>query len=333
MGVSVSTVSKALRDNEEISLETRQRIQAYAKYFNYKPNRIALNLRNQSTRSIAIIIPQIVNHFFTKVIQGIESEANKRDYNVIIAVSNDSLEKEALNMETLANGSIDGFILSVAKETLFKKDYSHFNEAVSQGIPIVMFDRVADCMDCDKVIVNDCESTRMATKKLLKTGSKKIVFISTEDFVTVGKLRKEGFIQALEENHIPVDERLIIHVKDIFTPGEVELFIREKLDEISNEHKDIDGVMGVNEIYTAIAVNYFIEKGLKIPEDISAISFSDGDLPKYSFPGITAIRQDGEKIGETAAKLLLDKLEGKSKEEDFQTVIIETELIERESTR
>ncbi len=331
--VSVSTVSKALRDNEEIGLETRQKIQAFAKLYNYKPNSIALNLRNKSTKSIAIIIPQIVNHFFTKVIQGIEEEANRRNYNVIIAVSNDSFDKEVLNMETLVNGSIDGFILSVAKETMKKADYHHFYETISQGVPVVMFDREVSEVNCDKVIIDDVEGAKKATEKLIKTGSKKIVFISTEDFVSVGKLRLKGYIEALKENNLPLDESLIIKVQDELDSDEIEDFIFQELEKLIQNQPDVDALIGVNEFYTITAANFFKRKSIQIPDQISIIAFSDGDLPKYSYPSLTAVSQHGRQMGEASAKLLIDKLEGITSEENYQTLVIETEIIERNSTK
>ena len=333
LGVSVSTVSKSLRDNEEIGLETRQKIQAFAKMYNYKPNSIALNLRNKSTKSIAIILPQIVNHFFTNVVQGIEEVANKRNYNVIIAVSNDSFDKEVLNMQTLVNGSIDGFILSVAKETMKKADYHHFNETISQGVPIVMFDREVQDVNCDKVVIDDVEGAKKATKKLVETGCKKIVFITTEDFVSVGNLRLSGYKEALSESQIPLNNSLIMKVKDQFNSDEIEKFIFEELDDLTQKNPDIDGLIGVNEFYTITAANYYKKKNIKIPDEISIIAFSDGDLPKYSYPSLTAVRQHGREMGEAAAKLLLDKLEGITPEEEYRTLVIETELKERESTK
>lgn len=333
LGVSVSTVSKSLRDNEEIGLETRQKIQAFAKMYNYKPNSIALNLRNKSTKSIAIIIPQIVNHFFTKVIQGIESVANQRNYNVIIAVSNDSFEKEVLNMETLVNGSIDGFIISVAKETMKKADYHHFNETISQGVPIVMFDRDVAEVKCDKVVIDDVQGAKKATEKLLKTGCKKIVFITTEDFVSVGNLRLKGYVEALTDHNLPIENSLIIKVHDKLNSEEIEHFIFEQLERIIQKQPYVDALIGVNEFYTITAANFFKKMGIKIPDQISIIAFSDGDLPKYSYPSLTAVSQHGRQMGEVAAKLLLDKLEGITPEEEYQTLIIETELIERDSTR
>ena len=144
LNVSISTVSKALRDSSEISEETREKIKAFAKLYNYKPNNIALSLKNRKTNTIGVIIPQIVHHFFTTVIRGIEQAARDKNYNVIICLSNNDFDKEVLNMELLANGSTDGFILSVAKETMDKQDYHHINEVIEQGMPVVMFDRVVE---------------------------------------------------------------------------------------------------------------------------------------------------------------------------------------------
>src|SRR5690606_20763859 len=332
LDVSVSTVSKALRDNEEIGLETRQKIQAFAKLYNYKPNSIALNLRNQSSITIAIIVPQIVNHFFTNVVQGIERIATQRNYNVIITVSNDTFDKEVVNLQTLVNGSIDGFIISVAKETMRKKDYHHLNETLSQGVPIVLFDRQVEEMNCDKVIIDDVEGAQKATEKLIRSGVDNIVFISTEDFVSVGKLRLKGYRNALIQNNLEVNEQLIIKIQDELNSEEIVKYIEIRLSEILDKFPDVNGLIGVNEFYTITAANYFKKINKKIPEEISIIAFSDGDLPKYSYPSLTAVSQHGNNIGEAASKLLIDKLEGLVPEEEFQTIVIPTELIIREST-
>ena len=142
LDVSISTVSKALKNSIEISEDTRQKVQAFAKLYNYRPNNIALSLKNRKTKTIGVIIPEIVHHFFSKVISGIEKQALSRGYNVIVGLSNESFSNEVINMEMLANGSIDGFILSVSKETMLLQDYHHLTETINQGMPVVMFDRV-----------------------------------------------------------------------------------------------------------------------------------------------------------------------------------------------
>ena len=195
--VSISTVSKALKDSHEISEEVKERIKAFAEYYHYKPNSLALNLRNQKTKTIGVIIPQIVHHFFTKVISGIEHIANEKGYNVMICLSNESYEKEVLNMDMLANGVVDGIIVSVAKETEEKEDYNHFKELIDNGMPLVLFDRKIDEINCNKVLVDDFGGGYLAAKHLIDIGCKHIAILTTPDHVTVGNVRKEGYSKAL----------------------------------------------------------------------------------------------------------------------------------------
>ena len=167
LDVSISTVSKSLRDSSEISEDTRQKVQAFAKLYNYKPNNIALSLKNRKSKTICIIIPEIIHHFFATVISGVEHVANESGYNVIICLSDESFDKEVINMETLANGSIDGFIISLSKETQQKRDFHHITEVINQGMPVVMFDRVTNAILCDKVIIDDSLAAFHATQFLI----------------------------------------------------------------------------------------------------------------------------------------------------------------------
>ena len=214
LDVSISTVSKALSNSKEISEDTTQKIQAFAKRYNYRPNNIALSLKNRKTKTIGILIPEIVHHFFSTVIRGIERVANRRGYNVIVGLSNESFTKEIINMELLASGSIDGFILSISKETLLKQDYHHFNATINQGIPIVMFDRVVNEVDCDKVIVDDYKGAMKAVEMLIENDCKNIALITTMDYVSVGKLRTQGYIEALENHKMIADSNLILKIDD-----------------------------------------------------------------------------------------------------------------------
>ena len=198
LNVSVSTVSKALNDSPEISEQTKVRIKEYAKLKNYKPNVIGLNLKNRKTKTIGVIIPNILNSFFAKVFSGIEKVADERGYNVIMCISNESLEKEAHTMEMLSNGTIDGFVLSISEEAQKLNDYSHFNSIINDGTPIVMFDRTTDEVECDKVIVDDFDSGQNATQHLIDLGCKNIALISSSNNLSVGKLRAEGYLKALE---------------------------------------------------------------------------------------------------------------------------------------
>ena len=333
LDVSISTVSKALRDSVEISEDTRQKVKAFAKLYNYRPNNIALSLQNQKTKTIGVIIPEIVHHFFSKVIRGIELVANKRGYNVIIGLSNESFDKEVINMQMLANGSIDGFILSIAKETLQQQDYHHFSETINQGMPIVMFDRIVNEIYCDKVIIDDLKGSKTAVLKLLSNGCKNVAIITTKDYVSVGKLRTQGYLEALEEYQITIDPKLILKVHDELVSEDHLVSLEREIEGLFKSNKSIDGVFAVNELYAIIAMKVARNLGMKIPEDIQFIGFTDGVLSKHASPSLTTVSQHGQEMGEKAAELLIDNLEREDEEEHYQTIVIETELIERESTK
>ncbi|WP_034887970.1 LacI family DNA-binding transcriptional regulator [Gillisia sp. Hel_I_29] len=325
LDVSISTVSKALRDSAEISEDTRKKIKAFAKLYNYKPNNIALSLKNRKSKTIGVIIPEIVHHFFTTVISGIEQVANEKGYHVIICMSNNSFDKEVINMELLANGSTDGFIISVAKETQQKQDYHHLNEVINQGMPLVMFDRVIDEIYCDKVIIDDLNGAKKAVQKLIDLGCKRIGLLTTVDYVSVGKLRTEGYQKALQENNIEVDEDLILKVDNFdLSENEIQEFLKEK---------NMDGLFAVNEHFAIYAIKSFQENGLKVPEDVKVIGFTDGELSKRFIPSLTTVNQHGAEMGAQAARILIRKLENQDDEEHYQTVIVETGLVERTSTK
>ena len=326
LDVSISTVSKSLRNSPEIGEETRLKVQAFAKFYNYKPNNIALSLKNRKTKTIGIIIPEIVHHFFSTVINGIEQVANENGYSVIICLSDDSFDKEVLNMEMLANGSIDGFIMSLSKETQFRGDFHHITEVINQGMPVVMFDRVTNDILCDKVIIDDQSAAYEAVQSLIDKGRKKIALVTTVDYVSVGKLRTDGYIKALLDNGISFDENLIIKIEDIDT---CEITIGKLL-----EDKAIDAVFAVNELFAVTIIKTANKIGLNVPKDLAVIAFTDGMISKYSTPTITTVSQNGIKMGNKSAKMLIERLESEENEEDenYKTEIIDTLLIVREAT-
>jgi LacI family transcriptional regulator len=333
LDVSISTVSKALRNSVEISEDTKQKVQAFAKLYNYKPNNIALSLKNRKTNTIGIIIPEIVHHFFSKVIRGVELIANQRGYNVIIGLSNESFAKEVINMEMLANGSIDGFIISLAKETLQLQDYHHFNETINQGMPIVMFDRVVNEISCDKVIVDDFEGAKNAVEKLIANDCKNIALITTKDYVSVGRLRTQGYLEALKNNNLDLKSELILKLDDN-VDYEVNLdALENEIETLFKANNKIDGVFGVNELYALTAMRVARRLGYDVPNDLQVIGFTDGVLSKHSTPSLSTVSQHAQLMGEKAAGLLIDKLENDNDEETYQTQIIASELIERESTK
>lgn len=326
LDVSISTVSKSLRDSPEISEDTRLKVQAFAKLYNYKPNNIALSLKNKKTKTIGIIIPEIVHHFFATVISGIEQVANECGYNVIVCLSDESFDKEVINMEMLANGSTDGFIMSLSKETQQKKDFHHLQEVINQGMPVVLFDRISNDIMCDKVIIDDQLAAYEATNFLISKGLKKIALLTTVDYVSVGKLRTDGYLNVLHDHGIEVDENLIIRIEDTE-------HCDEKINELL-ENQSIDAILAVNELFAVTAIKLAMSKGIKIPEDLSVVAFTDGIISKYSTPTITTISQNGIKMGRKAAEMLIKRLELEDEEDEhYKTEIIETNLIIRESTK
>lgn len=325
LDVSISTVSKALKNSKEISKETKDKIKAFAKFYNYRPNNIALSLKNKRTKNIGVVIPDIVHHFFTTVFRGIEKYANAMGYNVIVCISDESYDKEVINMEMLANGSIDGFILSLSAETQKKNDFTHLKELLDQGIPIVLFDRITSEIDCDKVILNDFEAAGDSVTHFVKAGAKKIALITTEKYFNVSESRKEGYLAALKLNNIALDDRLILtlpHDRDN-TNLITEFF----------QNNDVDAVLCVNEIFAIQCMSILQYIGFNIPEDISIIGFTDGILSKFSSPKLSTVAQHGEKMGELAAKLLIQRMESVALvEEPFKTEVINATLVKRGST-
>lgn len=325
LGVSVSTVSKALNNSPEISDLTKNKIQEFAKLKNYKPNITALNLKSRKTKTIGVILPNILNSFFAKVFTGIEKVAEEKGYHIITCISNESLEKEIHMMELLSNGTVDGFILSIAEESQTKESFDHFIDCINDNVPIVMFDRVTDLVKCDKVIVDDLDSAFDGTQHLIDIGCKKIALLSSIDNLSVGKLRANGYYKALDQNNFPVDENLIIlsDAVDEFDAKLQALFSSES----------IDGIFALDEHASVSSLKYALEKGYKIPEDLSIIGFADGVWSRRMTPSLSTVSQHGPEIGEAAARMLIDKLESKGEETSYKTVVIKTELRQRGSTR
>ncbi len=323
-GVSISTVSKALKDSHEISEETRGKIKAFADYYNYKPNSLALQLRNQKTSVIGVIIPEIVHHFFSTVINGIETYANEKGYNVMVCLSNESYEKEVSNFGVLTNGSVDGLIVSISRETQENQIYKHFDALIKDDFPLVLFDRIIDEIQCDKVIIDDVGGAYKATNHLIEIGAKRIALITTQDFITVGSLRKEGYLKSLVSNEITIDESLIYKIDD-----NKDLY--EQIKKIINVKNPPDAILAVNEIYAAIALQIAQERSIIIPNDMAIIGFTSGLISEFTSPPLTSVEQHGDLMGRQAAELLINRIESTAPAE-FQKEVISPNLKIRKST-
>ena len=324
LNVSVSTVSKALNDSEEISKRTAIRVKELAEFYNYKPNKVALSLKSNKTNTIGVIIPNILNHFFAKVLFGIEQEATKNGFNIIISMSNESLDKEIKGLQLLANGSVDGFILSIAEETQIEYNTDHFNAAINQGLPIVMFDRVANDVKCDKVIINDVDATFKATQALISQGRKTVAFISNIDDLNVGKLREKGYKKALAQlnNNVEPLSLMIDNNKDH----------QQQIKSFLEQNKKVDGIIAADNASGVIAINVANSMGYNIPKDIGVIGFADNSISNLSVPKLSTINQHAEDIGKHAVHLFLNRLDNKDEVNAPVIKVIETSIINREST-
>lgn len=324
--VSVSTVSKAVNDSHEISRELKAKIQKYAKENHYRPNKIAINFRNRSTKNIGVVIPNILNYFFVQVLYGIEQVANERGYHIINCICNQSIEKETKNLEFLGTGSVDGLIISsVAAESQIKNHVKHMKELVNNQIPMAMFDRVTDLIDCDKVIVDDLEAGYKATKYFLETGCRTIAIISPINHTEIGRLRIEGYKKALMERDIVFDNDLILPVG---IDDDLEFLLSFVLNE-----KKLDAIMILDEITTVKVMTIVKARGYHVPNNISIIGFTNGQLSKYVTPSLTMVSQHGVYIGKLVASLLINRIENKEEPEPYITKVVKTSLIVRDSTK
>ena len=322
--VSISTVSKALKNSNEIGEELREKIKAFADYYNYKPNSLALQLRNQKTSVIGVVIPEIVHHFFSTVIDGIEEHANKRGYNVMVCLSNESYQKEVTNLSLLTNGSVDGLIVSIARETQKKESYDHFIALTKEDFPLVLFDRVSDSIICDQVIIDDIGGAYKAAQHLIELGRKKIALLTTEDFVTVGALRKVGFRKAMQDAGLEVNEDLVFKIND-----SEDLYAQ--IEKVFEQDEIPDAILAVNEIYAAIAMKMAQEHGYVLPDDLAVIGFTSGLISEFTTPSLSSVVQHGFLMGQQAAELLINRIEHKAPEE-YQKEVISPTLKVREST-
>jgi LacI family transcriptional regulator len=324
LNVSISTVSKALNDSEEIGEHTIKRVKELAEYYNYQPNKVALSLKINKTNTIGVIIPNILNRFFAKVLVGIEEEASRQGYNIITCMSDESLNKEKESLQLLANGSVDGFILSASQETQKSNNTDHLTQTISRGLPVVMFDRVMSDVECDKVIIDDIEATYKATQYLIDEGRNTIAFISNVDDLNLGKLREEGYNKALKErnfNNPPI-------VLKLDSDQDEQLQMKSLLE----QYGSIDGIIAADNVSGLMAINMATHMGFKIPKDISIIGFADETTSKLSTPKLTSINQNADDIGKNAIRLLIDRLKKEDSRMTPRTKIIDTSIELKGST-
>jgi len=317
LNVSVSTVSKAIANNSEISEDTRLKVQALVNEHNYIPNQYAVSLRKGTTKTIGVIIPNILNPFFAKVLIGLENVLSKEGYNVITSISHESTVKEVRCINTMSSGFIDGLIMCLSRETQINKEYKHLNTIIDKKLPIVLFDRINEDLKCDKVIIDDFEASYNATEYLIKNkGCKNIALLSSIDNLHIGQLRLEGYKKALVDNDIKINTNYIIsNSNSTIFKSRVANMIKDK---------KIDGIFGVNESATIKTISAAKSMGHDLTKSLSIAAFCNTSQ-KRNHPSLIIINQHAEEIGEKTAQLILNRIK-KSTQEKFTTTTIKASL-------
>ncbi|RAJ18218.1 LacI family DNA-binding transcriptional regulator [Olleya aquimaris] len=328
LNISVTTVSKALKDYPDISNKTKGLVKELAKTLNYKPNSFAVNLRNKESKTIGLIIPEIVHHFFSNVIKGIVEQAEKKGFLVIILQSNESYELEKKQLDLLLSQRVDGILISLANGTA---DFKHLNEVIDQDKPIVMFDKIAKIVKCSKVIIDDRKAAYAATQHLIDIGCKRIAHFRGPLLPQNSIDRFLGYKKALLDNNLPYDPSLV-YICDCgdtsFEDG------KNTAKQLLEDHDDVDGIFINTDLVAIGAISEFNKLGVKIPEDISIVGFSNWFMSSVISPTLSTIDQPGYLMGKTAFKQLYKEIKKVKKDEPIIPKIIElnTKLIKREST-
>ncbi len=323
LGISPSTVSRALKDHFEISEETKKAVRRVAEELNYQPNSLALSLRYSKSNTIGIVVPEIVHFFFSTVISGIEDIAQSRGYNVIITQSNESVEREMMNIQTLFNNRVDGILVSLSKESF---DYSHFEAMMQKGLPIVFFDRVPETLENSNVTVDDFLGGYQATEHLIQKGYRKIGHLAGPENLEITSERLNGFRKAHQDAGLEVDEGLIVF-NHASNEGDAYSATTDIL-----KSKDVDALFASNDLAAMGAIKAAQENGRKIPDDFGVVGFSNWQFTSLTNPTISTIEQPGFEMGQHAAELLLKQIES---EEGVETerIKLPTALLARDSSR
>ncbi len=323
LGISPSTVSRALKNHPDISNATKNAVNDLARKLNYKPNEIALSLKHSKSNIIGVIVPEVVHYFFSSVISGIDDLAYANDYNVMVAQTTENYEREMHSVQGMLSSRVAGLLVSVSKST---KSYEHFRTLEQNGIPIVFFDRVCAEIDTDKVVVDDFDGAYRAVDYLIKTGCKRIVHFAAAQHLLIGKNRQNGYLHALYKNGIPVDDNLIFKCDNYNEAAH----LTEKLIRSGNTP---DAIFAVNDMTALGALSTIKSIGLRVPDDISIIGFTNGLISTMSDPPLSTIEQHGYEMGQIAVRLLLNRL---SKDEEDYTPeirVLKTDLVLRGTTK
>ena len=326
LGVSVATVSRALSDSPSISRKRRQEIQQFAREHNYFPNVIAEQLRHSRrnpSRTIGVIVPEIVHYYFSSILDGIEAEASTRGYQIMIAKSNENYEREVHICEEMLKNKVCGIIVSQAKDT---EQYDHFEHLVAAGVPLVFYDRICPALNASRVVVDDYQGTMNAVSHLIDTGCKRIAFFGTSMNLIIGKNRFNGYRDALYKNGLQLDEALV-RICDNRADAER---ITPAMMRMENPP---DAFFAVND-ETAIGILSVVKRlGYVVPDEVSICGFTNGFRATVCDPMLTTVEQRGSQVGKEAADILIGLSEGILPADHAEKRIVKTRLVIRGTTR
>ncbi|TFV97331.1 LacI family transcriptional regulator [Algoriphagus kandeliae] len=326
LNVSSSTVSRALKDYPGISDETKRKVKELAAKLNYRPNAIALSLRKSRSFTIGVIIPEVVHFFFSTVISGIEEVAYSRGYNVILTQTNEKFDRERSSIETMLSNQIDGFLVSYSKET---KEFDHFSNLLEQGYPIVFFDRVPDIPKAINVMVDDYRGAYDAVSHLIRQGYRRIIHLAGPKNLTISKERIRGYKDAMNDHGMQVDDSLIVECPK-GTDDESRKITAEIL---RNSAQKPDAFFGNNDMAAVGAMMACRDAGLKVPEDVGVVGFSNWQFCSMIDPSLSSVAQPGFQMGAKATEILLDIIEKKlDPDQIHEPITLPTELLVRKSS-
>lgn len=326
LGLSTSTVSRALRGSHEISSETKRLVIEYAEQFNYRPNPIALSLKERRSRSIGVVVCEIANNFFSQAINGIESVAYNRGYHVIISQSHESYEREVVNVEHLASRSVDGLLVSLSAET---EQVEHFKSLHEKGFPIVFFDRITEEIETFKVTVDNYKGAYEATQHLINAGFTKIAHVSSAPHLSISIERLNGYKAALKDNNIPFNEA---YIKNCNHGGMIFKELEDAVISLVNSEDRPTAIFSAGDRLTVSCLAALNKIGLKIPDDMALVGFSNSPLVELMNPSLTVVKQPAFEMGQTATELLIKLIESKRPITEFEKVILQTEIFIRNSS-
>jgi LacI family transcriptional regulator len=323
LDITASTVSRALKDHPRISESTKKSVVAMAEKMNYQPNSIAAALRRGNSNLIGVIIPTVDRNFFASVLRGIEDVLNGTNYNVIICQSSDSLEKEKSNIKALLEAQVDGIFASYAKETT---DFKHYEEVHNRGIPLILFDRMQDSFDVDAVVIDDYLGAFKATEHLIEQGCTRIVHFSGPQNVSIYRDRKRGYEEALKKHDLPFDEEFILNSDLKLEAG------KSLAEEIISWDQLPDAIFSSSDYAAMGAMEVFKNNGLRIPEDVAIVGFSNESFTSIVDPSLTTVDQHSKKMGQFTANLFLDRMQEKDIPHTPSKTVLNPELIIRKSS-